>query len=152
MNQLTLDQEVDAFWAEKPQRPAAPLTARITCRVCDRKEDVPIPAAGLLCVHCRADLDATERHIRETLATTEQALHDTWASWDADLAHADPTDQERYQKVCAAKATGNGTDAFEARYQRAWEKGDGLSALLRSAAQAETALKAMEHTQAWADA
>jgi len=150
MTQLTLDQEVDAFWAEKPQRPAAPQTARITCRVCDKPAEVPILSSGLLCTLCRADLDATERHIRETLAAAEQALHAAWERWDADLAHADTADRERYQKVCAAQA--ENAPGFAEKYARAVAKGDGLNALLTSAERAETALKAMERTQGWADA
>lgn len=131
-----------------PPRP--PLTARITCRVCDRREDVPISSSGLLCALCRADLDATEQHIRETLTATEQTLGDAWARWDADLAHADEADRERYQKVSAAQK--ENAPGFAERYRRALGKGDGLSVLLSSAERAQGAVRAMEYTQGWADA
>ena len=144
--QRTLDQEVDAFWAERPPRLAA-LTARIRCAVCDRKEDVPILSSGLLCSLCRADLAATERYIRETLELAEQALDGAASRWDADFAHATEDDQMRYGKVCAAQDT----PKYQERYQRALDKSDGLSVLLRSAAGYETAIRMMDEKQRWAD-
>lgn len=139
--QITLDDALNDpnLLSFSPARPL--LTARITCVVCNAKADV---TAGPLCDLCRADLDATERHIRETLAAAEQTLHDTWTRWDADLAHAEGADQERYRRVCAAQ----GTPGFAERYKRALDKGDGLSVLLRSAERAEAATTAMERTQA----
>lgn len=149
LRRITLEDALndpDPLSFDVPKRPVQ--TARITCRVCDRKEDVPILSAGLLCDLCRADLDATEQHIRETLTATEQALGDAWTRWDADLAHSDESDRERYSRVCAAQ----GTPGFTERYQRALDKGDGLSTLLRSAERAQGATQAMARTQAWADA
>lgn len=148
MSQLTLDQEVDAWWAEQPQRPVIPVTARITCRVCNKPAEVPILSSGLLCCFCRQDLDATEAHICQTLAVAEQAAEEAWERWEADRAHADPADQERYSRVCAAQDT----PGFTGRYARALTKGDGLSALLRSAERAKTALGAMQRTRAWSNA
>ena len=99
-DQAALDAEVDAFWANPPARP--PLTTRITCRVCDRPAEIPILSSGLLCSLCRADLDATEVHIRGTLQAAEEALSDAWTRWDADLAHASDDDRAWWSKVSAA--------------------------------------------------
>lgn len=147
--QLTLDEEVDAFWAEKPQRTAPPLTTRITCRVCDRKEDIPILAAGLLCAHCRRDLDATERHIRETLAAAEQAFDDATTRWDAVWAQADPNDRARFHVVDDARLAN--APGFAAKYKRALERGDGLSTLLKAKATCdEVAARVQGRLAVWA--
>lgn len=147
--QLTLDAEVGAFWAEKPQRAATPPTARITCRVCARKEDVPVLSAGLLCGHCRADLGATERHIRETLAVAEARFQDALDTFSAVYAQADPRDQERYHAVEEARAAGMA--GFREKYARALDKGDGLSVLLRAKEACDaTAREAQGKLYAWA--
>jgi hypothetical protein len=151
MTQLTLDAKVDAFWAEKPQRLAAPLTTRITCRVCDRTEDVPITSAGLLCALCRVDLDATERHIRETLAAAELRFQNAIDAWNAAYAQADPKDQERYHAVDEARAAN--APGFQAKYRKAFRKGDGLSALLEAKERCDEATEQVQgRLAAWADA
>jgi hypothetical protein len=156
MSMSTLDQEVDAFWAEKPQRSAAPATTRITCRVCDRKEDVPILSSGLLCALCRQDLDATERHIRETLEATELRLENAYDYFIAGLAQADEVDQARYGRVSEAldKAVMgelNRTEV-ELKYARAIAKGDGLSAILRSKEACDQVITEVERVRGWANA
>lgn len=152
LSQITLDDasnDPDPLSFDAPQRPAAPLTTRITCRVCDRKEDVPILSSGLLCGHCRADLDATERHIRETLAAAEARFQDALDTFGATYAQADPRDQERYHAVEAARAAR--LMGFAGKYKRALDKGDGLSVLLKAKEQCdETAREAQGKLYAWA--
>lgn len=159
VSQITLDDALndpDPLSFDAPVR--TPQTARITCRVCARKEDVPILAAGLLCGHCRADLDATERHIRETLAVAEARFQDALTRWDADLAQADEADQLRYTRVAEALdkiavARGKRTERTEVelKYARAIAKGDGLSAILRSKEACDDAATAVEQVRAWAE-
>lgn len=149
--QITLDMALNdpdplSFDARPTRGPA--LTARITCRVCERPAAVPILSSGLLCDLCRADLDATERHICARLAAAEQTLHDAWDTWHADHAAATERDQARYAAVCAAQAAPD----YAARYQATLALGDGLSALLKSAERAEAALGAMKQVQTWANA
>lgn len=121
--------------------------ATVTCLVCDEEHQVPVLAPHRLCPTCAADLDATERHIRETLETAEQALTDAWEHWDADLAHSD--DKERYAKVCAARV--EGAAGFAEKYARALAKGDGLSALLKQSEAVAALITATERTRAWAE-
>lgn len=150
LQQITLEDALndpDPLSFEPPARP--PLTARITCRVCDRTEDVPILNAGLLCSLCRADLDATERHIRETLAAAELHFQNAVDAWDAAYGQATKEDQDRYHNVCEARAAG--TAGFREKYQRALAKDDGLGALLRSKEACDvTAQEAQGKLAAWA--
>lgn len=174
LQQITLDDALndpDPLSFDAPKRP--PQTARITCRVCNRKEDVPISSSGLLCALCRADLGATERHIKETLAAAEQALHDAWARWDADLAHSD--ESEWWSKVSAAALAVSRGEMTQADYDRKVKSALNLeratalvergeisqadydqkarrAALLRQSMAVEALVKAMERTQGWADA
>lgn len=148
LSQITLDDALNdpnPLSFDPPVRP--PLTTRITCRVCDRTEDVPIGTAAQLCTHCRADLDATERHIHETLEAAETALSTAWCRWDADLAQSD--DRERYARVCAAKEAG--APGFAEKYARAIAKGDGLSVLLIQSEAVEVLFAATERTRGWAE-
>ena len=129
---------------------ATVLTIRRTCRACDKPAEIPILAAGLLCDHCRRDLDATERHIRETLTTAEQALDNATDAWDAAWGQATAEDQGRYHVVCEARAAAS--TGFAAKYQRALDRGDGLSTLLRAkAACDEVAARVQGRLAAWAE-
>lgn len=149
LQQITLDDALNdpaPLSFDPPQRP--PATARITCRVCDRKATVPILSSGLLCPDCRADLDTTARHIAETLAAAEQRFVVAVEGWDADYAHADEQDQARYHVVCEARAAGAAT--FQAKYERALAKGDGLSALLRSKERCDAVADEVQRVRIWA--
>ena len=120
LQQITLEDALNdpaPLSFDAPHRPAV-LTTRITCRVCNRKQDIPVLATGLLCDLCRADLDATEAHIRATLAAAEQALTEAWTRWDADLAHASDKDRAFYEQACAAQDAPDYTE----RYKRALER------------------------------
>ncbi len=79
-------------------------TTRIHCRVCDLVTTVPIDAPALLCVHCRSDLDATAKHIRDRLAAAERHASERYERLSADIAHADIETQERYGRVIGALA------------------------------------------------
>lgn len=151
LQQITLEDALndpDPLSFDPPPR-AAVLTARITCRVCDRKEDIPILSSGKLCTHCRRDLDATERHIRETLAASEQALDAATDRWGAVWAQADDKDRARYHVVDDARLAN--APGFAAKYQRALDRGDGLSVLLRAKeACDEVAARVQGRLAAWA--
>ena len=132
LQQITLEDALndpDPLSFDPPPRVTV-LTIRRTCRVCDKPAEIPILAAGLLCAHCRRDLGATERHIRETLAAAEQAFDDATTRWDAVWAQADPNDRARFHVVDDARLAN--APGFAAKYQRALDRGDGLSALLRA--------------------
>jgi hypothetical protein len=134
-------------------RPArgAVLTARITCRVCDKPATVPILSSGLLCEHCRRDLDATARHITQVLEATEARFVAAVERWDADYAHAEVRDQERYQNVGGARAALSAAE-FARKYDRAYAKGDGLSMLLQSKERCDAVAVEVERVRAWASA
>lgn len=132
---------------DPPARP--PLTARITCRVCERKEEVPILSSGLLCSLCRADLDKTELHIAATLASSEQRLYDAWGRWEAGWGQAQENDQARYQNVLEARVSLPAAE-FARKYEKAKAKDDGLSALLRSKERCDAVVPEVERVRAWA--
>lgn len=124
--------------------------ATVTCPVCDKEHGVHVLAPHRLCPACAANLDATERHIRETLATAELALEDAQDRWEATYAQADLSDQGRYHVVCEARAAASA--GFAAKYQRALERGDGLSALLRAKeACDDVAARVQGRLAAWAE-
>lgn len=149
-----LDDEIDAFWAEKPRRAALPLT-RIHCRVCDANIEQAVDVPGLLCPLCREDLGKTELYIRQVLASAELAFVNAYDRLRADVAHADEYTHARYQKVLdALGAAYEGTaDAasVQRRYEAAKAKGDGLSALLREKEAAEEIALEYQRLQAWAE-
>lgn len=150
LSQITLDaalNDPNPLSFDPPARP--PLTARITCRVCDRKEEVPILSNGLLCDHCRQDLDATAAHITTTLDAAERRLYDAWGRWEADYAHAEPRDQERYQHVVETRLTMPVAE-FARKYDRAYARGDGLTDLLRSKERCDAVAVEVERVRIWA--
>jgi hypothetical protein len=104
--------------------------ATVICPGCDREHRIPVLAPHRLCPSCAADLDATERHIKETLAAAELRFQNAIDAWTAAYAQADPCDQERYHVVEEARAAN--APGFAAKYQKALMKGDGLSALLKA--------------------
>lgn len=104
--------------------------ASVTCPVCDKEHRVPVLAPHRLCPPCASDLDATERHIRETLVAAEQAFDDATTRWDAVWAQADPNDRARFHVVDDARLAN--APGFAAKYQKALDRGDGLSTLLRA--------------------
>lgn len=151
---LFTDDEIDAFWAEKPRR-APVATARITCRVCDAKAEQPISTASLLCPLCRENLGRTEQHIRQVLAAAELAFINAYDRLRADVAHADEETHRRYERVQEALgAAYEGTAdpaSVQRRYEAAKAKGDGLSALLRQKEAAEGIALEYQRLQAWAE-
>lgn len=155
LSQITLDDALndpDPLSFDVPRRP--PLTARITCRVCDKPAEIPILAAGLLCDLCRADLDATEAHIRQTLDAAEQALTDAWTRWDADLAHSG--EAEWWARVSAAALAVEQGQMPRADYDRkaqaALTQGGPRAALLRQSQATIDVAAATEWTRGWARA
>lgn len=151
LGQITLADALndsDPLSFDAPQRP--PLTARITCRVCEKPAEIPILSSGLLCNLCRQNLDATEAHIRSTLAAAELRFQNALDTWNATYAQAEPRDQERYHAV--EEARGAGGVGFRERYQRAVAKGDGLSALLKAKEQCDDVTKEVQgRLAAWAE-
>lgn len=124
--------------------------ATVTCPICDKEHRVPVLSPHRLCPGCASDLDATERHIKETLAAAEQAFDDATARWDAAWGQADPNDQERYHRVCDAQIAQ--APGFAVKYQKAFDKGDGLSVLLKAkAACDEVAARAQGRLAVWAE-
>ncbi len=129
--------------------------ATVTCPVCELEHKVPVLAPHRLCSACASDLDATERHIRETLSTAEQALCNTVDAWDAAYNQADPEDRARYHNVCDARVWPGDAEykaSFARKYARALGKGDGLSALLRAKEACDAATEAVQsRLAAWAE-
>lgn len=133
------DDEIDAFWTRPARRPvfvkpAQVPTARITCRVCDAAETAPIDRAGLLCDLCRADLDATARHVLDVRQRARNRYQDEQERFDAAVAHAEADVQQRYARIGQARVWAteapNRIKAVNQRYQEALHAGDGLSRLL----------------------
>lgn len=130
-----IDDEIDAFWAERPRR-TPPATARITCAACDRPATIPVTAAGRLCDLCREDLELTLVDVLATWDRAVTALREATERFDADVAHADEQTQARYARVVAARQQAfDGAlsqASFQQRYSEALARGDALSALLRA--------------------
>ena len=125
--------------------------AKVTCPACEVEHKVSILAPHKLCPKCAADLTATERHIRETLATAELRFQNALDAWNAAYAQATPEDQQRYHTVEEARAAN--APGFQAKYRKALGKGDGLSALLRAKEQCDAATEQVQgRLAAWADA
>lgn len=139
---LLLEDAEEIDWDTPPRR-TPPATARITCAACGTAATIPVTASGRLCPLCREDLDATAARI----AANVEAINATWRAalerWEADLAHADEKDQERYQRVVEARGKvhdGLITEAqYMARFSEALARGDGLSALLKAEARRDEA-------------
>lgn len=129
-----LSDEIDG---DTPRRTtSAPALARITCAVCGTAASIPVTANGRLCDLCREDLDATEARIRVNIDQINAAWRGALERWDADYAQANTRDQERYQTVVEARGKVHDglikRESYEARYQEALARGDGLAALLRA--------------------
>lgn len=131
------DDDGDEIDWDTPRRTAAPpAMARITCAVCGTAAGIPITASGRLCPLCREDLDVTARRLQ---ANIEQ-INATWRAalerWDADYTQADTRNQERYQAVVEARGKVHDglikRESYEARYNEALARNDGLTALLRA--------------------
>jgi hypothetical protein len=151
---LFTDEDIDAFWAEAPRR-ASIDTARITCRVCERPAEQPIDTAGLLCNECRADLDATEAHIRGVLERAQLAFLTARDRHQANVAHADVATQMRYRKVQDALGAAHegtvGAGSVRRRYEEALLREDSLGVLLRERDAVEASALEYARLAAWAE-
>lgn len=115
-----------------------PATARITCAACGVPATIPVTANGRLCSLCREDLDATAARIGANVEAINATRRAALERWDADYAHADERDQERYERVVEARGRVHDgllkRENYEARAREALARGDGLTALLRAEA------------------
>lgn len=144
--------EID--WDNPPRRTPTP-TARITCRVCDAKAEQPIDAAGLLCAHCRADLDATEEHIKGVLRAAQIRFINARDLHQANVAHADERTRGRYERVQEALGAAHeglvDAGSVRRRYEEAKARGDALGVLLVERDKAEAAAEEYARLEAWAE-
>lgn len=83
--------------------PLDPLTIRRPCAVCSLSMRMPV-AAPKLCEHCRKDLSATRRRVIDAVDAAERHAEQALECWEANIAHADPTTQGRYQRFRLAQA------------------------------------------------
>jgi len=124
--------------------PAPRTTARITCRVCEKPAEVALDAAGLLCAHCRADLDATQRHIDAVLSAALFRIQEVIEAFEVWLALQDFESQNRYAVLNLSRQSAYGPSP---RVQRGIEqarlRGDGLSAILEREAERDRHLDAV---------
>lgn len=146
---MTTDQ-LDLIFAP----PATATTARIHCRVCERTATVLITSSGLLCDDCRRDLDATARHIAETVRLAEQATRDAYERLSADVAHADVEDQDRYGRVLGAltnvQAGAMTRAAYDARLAKTVALYPGVAALMERFEAWNGAMENLERVRGWA--
>lgn len=149
-----LENEVEAFWAEAPRR-APVATARITCRVCDAKSEQSIDTPGLLCQHCRADLDATEAHIKGVLESALLSFLNARDLHQANVAHADEKTRARYERVQEALGAPHdgemSAESVQRRYNEARGRSDALGALLVERDAAEEIAAEYQWLAAWAE-
>jgi hypothetical protein len=110
--------------------------ATVRCPVCDLEHAVPLLSETKLCAPCRVDLVMTLASARARRENAQAAADAAWSRLDAALGHADDRDRDRYDAARTLAETGslNGRSYTEAQrtaaWQRALERGDGLSALL----------------------
>lgn len=147
------DDDLFGFTAAPPK---PRTTARITCRVCERPATVPIDAAGLLCDHCRADLDATQRHIDAVLSAALFRIQEVIEAFEVWLVQQDFESQNRYAVLNLSRQSAHGPSP---RVQRgialARARGDGLSVILEREAERDRHLDAVSddiaRIRAWYD-
>jgi hypothetical protein len=152
-------------WNTPPLRPTRPAiaaiplgapTCTITCRACEKRDNIAIDWAGLLCRVCRADLDATERRIGRKMTELDAEEAADFAEWEIVVASMDDATAERwarlvgdlvrtrgaYERACTAQARSNQSNAEMALAVQttkiAYDKVQ--AAIARTAAQAENPL------------
>jgi hypothetical protein len=114
----------------------AGLKVKVVCPVCDLEHAAPLLADTKLCGPCRVDLVMTLSSAHARLRDAQAAADAAHTRLGADLAHADDRDRDRYDAARTLAETGelNGRGYTEAQraaaWQRALDRGDGLSALL----------------------
>lgn len=138
-----IDDEDEIDW-DAPRRTAAPpAMARITCAACGTAAGIPVTASGRLCPLCREDLDVTARRLQANIEQVNATWRAALERWDADYTQADEKDQARYQTVVDARGKVHDgqikRESYEARYNEALARNDGLTALLRAEARRDEA-------------
>lgn len=112
--------------------------AVITCRVCGRRQNVALTNAVLLCTACRADPQATRRHVERQQHQLEHELDTAWQVFGTHVAGTSIHDQQRYSSLIGTLAglfTRRRDDpAAAGRIWRAWVAAsladDGLARML----------------------
>ncbi len=123
--------------------PAPRTTARITCRVCEKPAEVALDAAGLLCAHCRADLDATQRHIDAVLSAAMFRIQEVIEAFEVWVALQDFESQNRYAVLNLSRQQRGDTPRVQHGIEQARRRGDGLSAILEREAERDRHLDAV---------
>lgn len=116
----------------------AALRAKVICPGCDTEHQIAILAPHKFCPACASDMDATRARLRAELDAAEDAATAAYTRLDADYAHADEADRDRYQAAIDARRDGlwrgevKPPAFFAAQWDAAIARNDGLSPLLRA--------------------
>lgn len=126
--QQPLIEEEDDLFSRPTRIDARAQTARITCRVCDARAEVPVLHPALLCPACLADLPATRARVQGWVDAALALLDSNATTWAR--CAADPLWQPVQR---ALEAVADGTMAH-AQLDRTWAtrtaEGGALATLL----------------------
>lgn len=115
----------------------------VQCPACDTPHRVAVLAPHRLCPACMSDLDATAGRIQAAMQAAELAFEAAVERLTADYDHADVGDQQRYQAALAARETLPAA-TWSSAWQKAAEKGDGLSPLVLAKQNSDAAGELLE--------
>lgn len=121
--------------------------ATVRCPGCNVEHQVPVLAPHKLCKCCTVDLELTASSLRARLDLAQAAADNAWTRLDADLAHADDADRERYDAACERAAEWEAERWARAR-DAAIAKDDGLSPLLAARLAWDDAATALDRVKA----
>lgn len=107
--ELFPDEMIDNLFA--PRSVVGATTARITCRVCERNDDVPLSHPGPLCRACGADVASTKKKVQSWLAGVLAQMDEARATFYAL--------QDRYPAYWAKLEDGGRTPEADVRARAA---------------------------------
>lgn len=104
---------LDAWWKMAPKKseikeiaipPGAMVVVR-NCKACNKRSEIAVHWAGMLCGVCRANLDKTEERIKKIQASLEAQLDKAMATWAMRQADLDDETASRWYRLCGDRQT-----------------------------------------------
>lgn len=142
-------EEIDSLFSI-PKRNKA-KTAKITCRVCNVKVEVPITWPGLLCAECGNNPTQTMQHVADVLDGFHTQVSDAWSRLDADIAHSDEVLLGKWNAFQDEVTAGDPLGRVAKAEEVARKNGQGpFATLLRSWLNYKDSLDRLTDREAWA--